>query len=84
MEFTAAIVCGKGKALTPFSQARSTGIPKPLLPIANKPMVQYVLDWCLQANFSRIIVLFEKEDESSGVLEQTIKRYQEEKEDQHQ
>ena len=51
MEFTAVIVCGKGKALTPFSQARSTGIPKPLLPIANKPMVQYVLDWCLQANF---------------------------------
>lgn len=80
MEFTAVIVCGKGKALTPFSQVRSTGIPKPLLPIANKPMVQYVLDWCLQANFSRIIVLFEKEDESSGVLEQTIKRYQEEKE----
>lgn len=57
MEFHAVIVCGPGKGLTPFSKIRSTGTTKALLPIANKPMIEYVLDWCEKAFFPKITVI---------------------------
>lgn len=57
MEFHAVILCGKGKALSPLSQVRTSGIPKALLPIANKPMIEYVLEWCEKAFFPRITVV---------------------------
>lgn len=67
------ILCGPGKALSPFSKVRSTGVPKALLPIANKPMIEYVLDWCEKAFFPRVTVVC---DEGSGdVLENAIKEY---------
>ncbi|EGW34272.1 uncharacterized protein SPAPADRAFT_59692 [Spathaspora passalidarum NRRL Y-27907] len=62
MEFTAIIFCGNGKALSPFSGVRSTGIPKALIPIANKPMIEYVLDWCELAFFPNVIVVTNDED----------------------
>ncbi|RCK62643.1 Translation initiation factor eIF-2B subunit gamma [Candida viswanathii] len=78
MEFTAVVVCGRGKALSPFSQVRSTGIPKALLPIANKPMVHYVLEWCLQANFGKVIVLADEEEDDNKLIQNSVKAFQEE------
>lgn len=78
MEFTAIIVCGKGKALTPFSQARSTGIPKALLPIANKHMVHYVLEWSMQANFAKVIVLTDEEEDDNKLIQSSVIKFQEE------
>ncbi|KAI5969670.1 GCD1 [Candida margitis] len=65
MEFTAVIFCGKGKSLDPFSETRATGLPKALLPIANEPMINYVLDWCYAAVLSRIIVVTQEETNDS-------------------
>lgn len=78
MEFTAIVVCGKGKALSPFSQIRSTGIPKALLPIANKPMVHYVLDWCLKANFAKVIVLADEDENDNKLIQASVTKFQEE------
>ncbi|KAM3124713.1 hypothetical protein CJJ07_002335 [Candidozyma auris] len=63
MEFHAVILCGEGKALSPFSKVRATGTAKALLPIANKPMIEYVLDWCAKAFFPKITIIC---DEASG------------------
>lgn len=60
MEFQAIICCGKGENLVPFSAVRPHGIPKALLPVANKPMVHHVLDWCYTA-FSEILVVTDSE-----------------------
>ncbi|KAK6460099.1 translation initiation factor eIF2B subunit [Scheffersomyces coipomensis] len=71
MEFHAIIVCGKGKALAPFSQTRSTGVAKPLLPIANKPMINYVLEWCEKAFFPKVTIVTDsasKEEIERAVL----------------
>ncbi|PVH17395.1 uncharacterized protein CXQ87_000280 [Candidozyma duobushaemuli] len=57
MEFHAVILCGQGKALNPFSKVRATGTVKALLPIANKPMIEYVLDWCAKAFFPKITIV---------------------------
>ncbi|EJS41586.1 gcd1p [Saccharomyces arboricola H-6] len=35
----------------------STRLPKALLPIGNRPMIEYVLDWCDQADFNEINVV---------------------------
>lgn len=64
MEFHAIVVCGPGKALTPFSKTRSTGLAKPLLPIANRPMIEYVLDWCEKAFFPKITVVVDPDSAS--------------------
>ncbi|CUM64324.1 uncharacterized protein PRCAT00001925001 [Priceomyces carsonii] len=63
MELHAIILCGEGKALSPLSRARLTGTPKALLPIANVPMIEYVLEWCERAYFPKITVI---SDEISG------------------
>ncbi|ODV85896.1 hypothetical protein CANARDRAFT_27970 [[Candida] arabinofermentans NRRL YB-2248] len=57
MEFHAVIFCGKGSALSPISAIKDTGIPKALLPIANKPMIEYVLEWCDRAPFKYVSIL---------------------------
>ncbi|QLQ81401.1 hypothetical protein HG537_0F01620 [Torulaspora globosa] len=60
------IFCGKGTKLQPFSLAEvengATGLPKALLPIGNRPMIEYVLDWCDQADFKEINVVASIED----------------------
>lgn len=61
MEFHAVILCGPGTQLAPFSKERSTGIAKALLPVANRPMVEYVLDWCEKAFFPKITVVSDAE-----------------------
>ncbi|KAI3405998.2 GCD1 [Candida oxycetoniae] len=74
MDFTAIVFCGKGKALVPFSELRSTGVPKALLPVANKSILSYVLDWCQMAFFSKIIVV--TSEESAELVQSEIDIYQ--------
>ena len=45
--FQAVILCGAGQGLYPFTQAED--VPKALLPLANRPMIYYALDWCEKA-----------------------------------
>ncbi|KAH3670752.1 hypothetical protein OGAPHI_001268 [Ogataea philodendri] len=59
MEFHAVIFCGKGSSLSPISAVKETGVPKALLPVANKPMIQYVLEWCDKAPFRQITIFTE-------------------------
>lgn len=47
--FQAVILCGPGTSLHPFTDALD--LPKALLPIANKPMLHYPLEWCEKAGF---------------------------------
>lgn len=51
------ILCGKGKSLLPFLLTRASGIPKALLPIANRPMIDYVLEWCDRGFFPKVTVI---------------------------
>lgn len=73
MEFHAVILCGQGKALNPFSKVRATGTVKALLPIANKPMIEYVLDWCAKAFFPKITIVCD--ELSTEELEAALKLY---------
>ncbi|KAF6008409.1 hypothetical protein HII12_004158 [Brettanomyces bruxellensis] len=57
MEFNALIFCGKGSSLSPFSSVKDTGTSKALLPVANRPMIEYVLEWCDQAPFKTVTVV---------------------------
>lgn len=43
--FQAVILCGPGASLDTFT-SNPKDFPKALLPIANRPMVWYPLDWC--------------------------------------
>ncbi len=43
--FQAVILCGPGVSLTTFT-ANPEDFPKALVPIANRPMIWYPLDWC--------------------------------------
>ena len=45
--FQAVILCGPGTGLYPFTE----DLPKALLPIANKPMLHYPLEWAEKAGF---------------------------------
>lgn len=52
-EFQAVILCGHGEDLYPLTAASgSSGLPKALLPVANKPLVEGVLKWIEQAGLS--------------------------------
>ena len=43
--------------ITEFGLDRLARLPKALLPIAGKPMIEYVIDWCDQADFSEINIV---------------------------
>ncbi|EDO16542.1 hypothetical protein Kpol_1064p23 [Vanderwaltozyma polyspora DSM 70294] len=62
MKLQAFIFCGSGGKLSPFVQPQvhhgvSNGLPKALLPVGNRAMLEYVLDWCDQAAFTEIHVV---------------------------
>jgi translation initiation factor eIF-2B subunit gamma len=78
MEFHAFIFCGDGKGLTPFSQTRVTGVPKALLPIANRPMIDYVLEWCDRAFFPHITIVCN--DKSKADISKALASFQEQRE----
>lgn len=50
--FQAVILCGPGLGLYPFTGSGPDDAPKALLPIANKPMLHYPLEWCEKAGFT--------------------------------
>ncbi|KAK9458108.1 nucleotide-diphospho-sugar transferase [Dipodascopsis uninucleata] len=66
MEFQAIILCGPGRDLAPLVSA---SLPKALLPIANKPMIYYSLEWCQRAGITSAIVV------CSQNAEQQISQY---------
>ncbi|KAK9480864.1 nucleotide-diphospho-sugar transferase [Lipomyces japonicus] len=53
MDFQAIILCGPGEDLKPLV---SQSLPKALLPIANKPMLYYALEWCQRGGITSAIV----------------------------
>lgn len=66
MDYQAFIFVGGGKQLDPFSRTKGDtehSIVKALLPIANRPMIEYMLDWCEQAAFSELTIVVDEEDE---------------------
>ncbi|SCW03324.1 LAFE_0G07910g1_1 [Lachancea fermentati] len=74
MDFQAFIFCGKGYKLSPFSHIREeSGIPKALLPVANRHMIEYVLDWCDQANFKEINIVADASE--VDVIREALKTY---------
>ena len=70
MQIQAFIFCGRGHNLSPFAKHPNSAavtqedtilsddtVPKALMPLANKPMLEYTIDWCDQANFSEINIV---------------------------
>ncbi|KAL8918208.1 MAG: hypothetical protein Q9208_007484 [Pyrenodesmia sp. 3 TL-2023] len=55
-DFQALILCGPGVSLNTFTSTPED-FPKALVPIGNRPMVWYPLDWCYRMNVSRITLI---------------------------
>jgi translation initiation factor eIF-2B subunit gamma len=51
--FQALILCGPGASLSTFT-AKPEDFPKALVPIANRPMMWYPLDWCYRMGITTI------------------------------
>lgn len=62
MEFHVVVFCGMGESMSPFTMVKQSGVPKLLLPVANKPLVQYVLEWCDEAPFRQVTVICDNLD----------------------
>lgn len=54
--FQALILCGPGVGLGTFTSVPQE-YPKALVPIANRPMIWYVLDWCYRMGVTNIIII---------------------------
>lgn len=54
--FQALVLCGPGVSLNTFSSVPAE-YPKALIPIANRPMVWYVLDWCYRMGITSITLI---------------------------
>ncbi|KAF2642095.1 hypothetical protein P280DRAFT_424830 [Massarina eburnea CBS 473.64] len=54
--FQAVILCGPGASLSTFTSS-PRDIPKALIPIANRPMVWYPLDWCYRMGVTDITLV---------------------------
>ncbi|GMM28138.1 translation initiation factor eIF2B subunit gamma [Martiniozyma asiatica (nom. inval.)] len=72
MEFNALIFCGQGTSLDPLTT--QYGLPKAILPVANKPLIHYVLDWCDQAPFKSISVI--SDIKSGQSISECVESYQ--------
>jgi hypothetical protein len=55
-DFQALILCGPGESLNPFN-SNPDELPKALIPIANRPMVWYPLEWCHRAGITSTVSL---------------------------
>ena len=53
--FQALILCGPGASLDTFT-SNPSDFPKALVPVANRPMVWYPLDWCYRMGVSSTCV----------------------------
>ncbi|KAI8907157.1 nucleotide-diphospho-sugar transferase [Gorgonomyces haynaldii] len=54
LEFQAVLLAGYGKKLYPLTEDKNA--PKALLPVANKPMIYYALQWLQEAPVTDIII----------------------------
>ncbi|KAH8731671.1 eukaryotic translation initiation factor-like protein subunit eIF2B-gamma [Phaeosphaeriaceae sp. PMI808] len=54
--FQAIVLCGPGASFSTFTSTPKD-IPKALLPIANRPMVWYPLEWCYRMGVSNITII---------------------------
>ena len=45
LEFQAIILSGPGNSLYPLTNSASDSLPKALLPIGNKPLLEFVIEW---------------------------------------
>ncbi|KAF1952212.1 hypothetical protein CC80DRAFT_495550 [Byssothecium circinans] len=54
--FQAVILCGPGASLSTFTSSPKD-IPKALIPIANRPMVWYPLEWCYRMGVTDITII---------------------------
>lgn len=54
--FQALILCGPGIGLSTFTNVPHD-YPKALVPIANRPMIWYVLDWCYRMGVTNITII---------------------------
>ncbi|KAG8624771.1 hypothetical protein KVT40_007838 [Elsinoe batatas] len=54
--FQAIVLCGPGASLDTFTSSPKD-FPKALLPIANRPMVWYPLDWCYRMGITNITLI---------------------------
>ncbi|PGG96801.1 hypothetical protein AJ79_09446 [Helicocarpus griseus UAMH5409] len=57
--FQALILCGPGVSLNTFT-SNPEEFPKALVPIANRPMVWYPLDWCYRMGITNITLITPK------------------------
>lgn len=73
MEFNAVIFCGEGHNLSPLTTPGDSRIPKALIPVANKPLIEYVLKWCDQAPFKTVNIITSSKDEK--FIEEFVKNY---------
>ncbi|KAI9726521.1 MAG: hypothetical protein M1828_001343 [Chrysothrix sp. TS-e1954] len=54
--FQAVILCGPGESLSPFN-SNPKDFPKALLPIGNRPMIWYPLEWCHRMGITNITLI---------------------------
>ena len=62
--FQALVLCGPGLGLTTFTSVPKE-YPKALIPIANRPMVWYVLDWCYRSGITNITLVTPPDSEQA-------------------
>ncbi|KAI9711194.1 MAG: hypothetical protein M1820_002181 [Bogoriella megaspora] len=67
--FQAVILCGPGESMSIFSTNRND-FPKALIPIANRPMVWYPLDWCYRMGVTNIQLI--TPPESAAAIEAAL------------
>ncbi|KAI9655124.1 MAG: hypothetical protein M1821_005607 [Bathelium mastoideum] len=67
--FQAVILCGPGESMSTFTSNRKD-FPKALIPIANRPMVWYPLDWCYRMGVTNIQLI--TPPESAGAIEAAL------------
>jgi translation initiation factor eIF-2B subunit gamma len=67
--FQAFILCGPGISLDTFTTDPSS-FPKAIIPVANRPMVWYPLDWCYRMGISEIYLV--APPESKDALETAL------------
>ncbi|KAL8729393.1 MAG: hypothetical protein Q9166_004786 [cf. Caloplaca sp. 2 TL-2023] len=70
-EFQALILCGPGVSFNTFTSTPED-FPKALIPIANRPMIWYPLDWCHRANITSITLI--TPPSSSKAIEDALSR----------
>ncbi|KAF2663983.1 eukaryotic translation initiation factor-like protein subunit eIF2B-gamma [Microthyrium microscopicum] len=69
--FQAFILCGPGASLDTFT-SDPVEFPKAIVPIANRPMVWYPLDWCYRMGISDIFII--TPPESKPALEAALQQ----------